>query len=213
MSGHEPTVPESVLPPPADQRTDSTRPANPPDRLDVAAKLIQIVSVVAGVVSVVVGVVMSVLSFNAARTAEAHAREVEVEARREDARRYQQRQTVEAERRQTEAVKPFLDLRQRLYLEAVQAAAILANPDDHTQEETKKARKRFRELYVAELSLVEGSGVERGMKELARVVEPGLLEFTPRAKPRLRFGTRAPRFAPEVLALQRRVRRQPERMT
>src|SRR4051794_14985061 len=78
----------------------------------------------AQVLSVVVGVVITVLSFNATRQKEAEAR-------------------------QLEAAKPFLQVRQNLYTEAVKAAGILANPATHTQEELSVAKKRFGELYVS----------------------------------------------------------------
>jgi len=105
------------------------------------------------VLSVVVGVVVSVLSFNATREKEAEAR-------------------------RAEAMKPFLELRQELYMEAVKAAAVLANPETHTEEETRNARKRFRELYVAELSMVESSVVEKQMIELARKIDPELTQLS-----------------------------------
>ncbi len=106
------------------------------------------------VLSVVAGVVISVLSFNATREKEAEARRIE-------------------------ASKPFLDLRQKLYMEAVKAAAILSTPDGHTQEEMRAARRRFRELYVAELSMVESPEVERQMVELAKRIDPGLIPLNP----------------------------------
>jgi hypothetical protein len=106
------------------------------------------------VVSVAVGVVISVLSFTNAQLKDAKAR-------------------------RAEAAKPFLDLRQKLYLEAVQAAAVLSNPEVHTSEEISSARKRFRQLYVAELSLVEAQGVESSMVELARVFDPELEPLNP----------------------------------
>ena len=106
------------------------------------------------VVSVAVGVVISVLSFTNAQVKEARAR-------------------------RAQAAKPFLDLRQKLYLEAVQAAGVLSNSGDHTSDEIANARKRFRELYVAELSLVEAKGVEASMVELAKVIDPELAQFTP----------------------------------
>jgi hypothetical protein len=108
----------------------------------------------AQVLSVVVGVVITVLSFNATR-------QKEVEAR------------------QLEAAKPFLQLRQNLYTEAVKAAAILANPDTHTQEELMVAKKRFGELYVSELSMVEAREVEQKMIALAGQIYPELTKFTP----------------------------------
>ena len=139
--------------------------------LDSASKLIQ-------VVSVVVGVVISVFSFNAAREKEALARKAEAEARTLELKKYYDQRKDEAERQAAEAAKPFLELRQKLYLEAVQAGGVLANPKNYTEAEVNKARTRFRELYVAELSLVEGVGVETGMIALAEAVDPELLTLT-----------------------------------
>lgn len=98
-------------------------------------------------ISVVVGVVISVLSFNTARESEARARELE-------------------------AARPFYTLRQSLYAEAVKAAGVLANPEVHTRDELTKSRTRFRELYVAELSMVEAPAVEAKMKALAGQIDP-----------------------------------------
>jgi hypothetical protein len=108
----------------------------------------------AQVLSVIVGVVVSVLSFNQTRQKEAEARKVE-------------------------ASKPFLELRQKLYGEAVKAAAVLANPDTHSAEELAMAKKRFRELYVSELSMVEAPEVEANMVALAQRIDPELTTFTP----------------------------------
>jgi hypothetical protein len=108
----------------------------------------------AQVLSVVVGVVITILSFNFTRQKEAEARQVE-------------------------SARPFLQLRQNLYTEAVKAAAILANPDTHTQEELAAAKKRFRELYVSELSMVEAPEVETKMVALAAQIDPELTKFTP----------------------------------
>jgi hypothetical protein len=44
--------------------------------------------------------------------------------------------------------------------------------------EAKKARTRFRQLYVAELSLVEARSVEAAMRELAQAVDPQLIPLT-----------------------------------
>lgn len=106
------------------------------------------------VISVVIGIVISVLSFNATRKKEAQARELE-------------------------AAKPFFTLRQSLYSEAVKSAGILSNPEVHTKEEMSRARARFRELYVAELSMVEAKEVEFKMKMLAEQIDPELLRMTP----------------------------------
>lgn len=141
-------------------------------RLDTYAKLVQLLSVV-------VGVVISVVSFNSARETEAKARGKESEARQEDARRYFDQREAESEKRQAEAARPFIELRQKLYLEAVQVAAVLSNPADHTPDEMEKSRKRFRELYVAELSLVEGFHVEQEMMELAQQVDPQIEDLSP----------------------------------
>jgi len=114
---------------------------------------LEIVSTTVQVLSVVTGVVISVLSFNATRKKEAEARELE-------------------------AAKPFYTLRQSLYGDAVKAAGVLSNPEVHTTEEVAQARTRFRELYVAELSMVEAPEVEAQMKALAAKIDPELLTFT-----------------------------------
>jgi hypothetical protein len=127
----------------------------PEDRLEIISKTVQVVSVVAGVV-------ISLLSFNHARQQEAHAR------------------AMEAEKQKVEAAKDFLGLRQRLYLETVQQAAVLANPEIHSQREIDKARKRFRQLYVAELSMIEAMSVEQAMMNLAQQIDPDLVQMTPK---------------------------------
>jgi hypothetical protein len=80
--------------------------------------------------------------------------------------------------RKRETQKPFLELRQKLYIEVVKQAGILANPDDHTEEEIGAARRRFRELYVTELSMVESYEVEQSMVELAKKIDPELRDLT-----------------------------------
>ena len=155
----------------AEPKPEAQGSANAPSLLDSVSKSIQ-------VVSVVVGVIISVLSFNAARQTEARARVAEAEARKLELTKYADQRKDETEKRRAEVAKPFLELRQKLYLEAVQAAAVLANPDTHTKQEIEKAKSRFRELYVAELSLIEGAEVERGMVGLAEAVDPALTEMT-----------------------------------
>jgi flagellar basal body-associated protein FliL len=132
-----------------------------------AKTIIELVSSSVNVVSVVVGVVISVLSFNGARVKEAEAR------------------MSEAEARALEAAKPFYTLRQELYVDVLKQAAVLANEtddkiEDETEDQTdevKKARKRFRELYVAELSMVEAPAVESMMRELAAEIDPEILKM------------------------------------
>ena len=80
--------------------------------------------------------------------------------------------------RRFEASQPFLTLRQRLYAEAIKEAGVLANPNDHTELEKAAAKKRFRELYVAELSMVENKKVETSMVHVASVIDPDLLYLT-----------------------------------
>lgn len=130
--------------------------ASPPNQVnaDKTPTMVDRVAQTIQVVSVASGVVISVLSFTNA-------------------------QLKDAKVRRSEAAKPFLDLRQKLYLEAVQTAAILSNPEDHTSTEIVNARKRFRQLYVAELSLVEAQGVESSMVALAAIIDPGLEPLNP----------------------------------
>ena len=108
-------------------------------------------------ISVVVGIVISVLSFNSAREKDIIARELE-------------------------ARKPFLDLRQKRYSEVIAAAGVLVDPENHSEAELSTARKRFRELYIAELSMVEAPEVEQNMVQLAKIVDPALTSFTPAQK-------------------------------
>ena len=115
---------------------------NQPSNLETISRLVQVVSVVAGVV-------ISVLSFNQARSREAAASGLELEKRR------------------IEASKPFLELRQKFYLEIIVAASVLASSDVHTEEERSKAKKRFLELYWGELSIVEDPRVETAMINMA----------------------------------------------
>jgi hypothetical protein len=113
---------------------------------------LELLAMTVQVVSVVVGVVISVLSFNATRLKEAEARKMEAE-------------------------RPFRDLQRSLYLEAIKVAAAIATPDGRTQEELTKFRRRFRELYIAELTMVEDPAVEEKMVALAREVDAELLNL------------------------------------
>lgn len=128
--------------------------AEPKTKLELATSLVQ-------VLSVIVGVVISVWSFNAARSKEAEARGLEAEAR-----------AIEAD-------KAFVELRRATYLEAVKTAAIIANREGRTDDELAKAKRRFRELYVAELTMVEDAEVASRMVSLAQAVDPALTQLTP----------------------------------
>lgn len=92
--------------------------------------------------SVIVGIVISVMNFRIAKEKEAESRKIE-------------------------AAKPFLELRQKLYLEALNNASILASKKFHTEDEIAEARKRFSELYWGELSLIEEVSIEKSMIALA----------------------------------------------
>ncbi len=105
------------------------------------------------VMSVVVGVVISIWSFNATRNKEADARRVE-------------------------AMRPLVELRQKYYLDAAHAASIMADPGVYSKDELRAARKRFRQLYIVELSMVESGEVESKMVEFAKVVDPALIKLT-----------------------------------
>ena len=106
------------------------------------------------VFSVVAGVVISVLSFNNARVKEAEARKLEAD-------------------------RPFVELRRSVYLEAVKTAAIIANSEDRSPKDLMEAKRRFRDLYVAELTMVEDPAVEARMVGLAEAVDPDLRKLTP----------------------------------
>lgn len=112
------------------------------------------------VLSVVVAAVLSIWSFNAARNKDADARIAE-------ATKYRDQREDEIRKQRIEAAKPFLEIRQQKYMEAIKAAGVLANPNDHTSQEIKEAEKRFSELYWAELSLVEAKEVESSMVGMA----------------------------------------------
>jgi hypothetical protein len=105
------------------------------------------------VVSVVVGVVISVLNFG--------------EAQRRD-----------GVLRQAETDKPFLELKQKVYLEAVRTTAKLVTSEPGSPAFVA-ARDRFRELYIAELSMVETQDVAERMVALANEIDQDLLKLTP----------------------------------
>lgn len=104
--------------------------------------------------SVVVGVVISVWSFTATQQKETAARELEL-------------------------AKPFLQLRHNLYSEVIKVVAILTNDKSYSEAEVSAAKKRFRQLYVAELSMVETPEVEKKMVALAAKIDPELNKLTP----------------------------------
>src|SRR6185503_9271321 len=89
-----------------------------PSVIQQSASLIQ-------VLSIIVASVLSIWSFNEARKKEAEARIIE-------STRYQNQRADEIRKQRIEAAKPFLEIRQQKYMEAIKVAGILANPKDHT---------------------------------------------------------------------------------
>jgi hypothetical protein len=89
--------------------------------------------------------------------------------------KYLEAKDKETKARHAEAMRPFLELRQKCYLETVHTAAILSNHKLYSADEILAAKKRFCELYVAELSMVEPRGVETKMRELAEKIAPELV--------------------------------------
>jgi hypothetical protein len=128
-----------------------------PSRLETYAKLTQ-------VVSVVIGVVISVVTIGFTLHKEADTRRIE-------AQKLADQREAEAHARTIEAIKPFLQLRQTYYLEAIKAAAVLASPLDHTREQIGQAKRRFWELYWAELALVDTQNVASTMKGVGDVAD------------------------------------------
>ena len=94
------------------------------------------------------------MSFNNAKQKEAEAR------------------IIEAATRRIEALAPFYRLRQQRYVEISNIAAILSDSISYTDDEIKQATKRFRALYISELSMVESGQVESKMKGLAKSIAP-----------------------------------------
>lgn len=126
------------------------------------------------VISIVIGVVISVMSFNHTRQKDADARLAEAKAREFEMEKYYAQRKDEADKQEIEAAKPFLELRQKRYMEAVQTAAVLSSPEEHTADEIQKARKRFWELYWAELSMVEDANIEVAMIKMGNSLNPDL---------------------------------------
>ncbi len=135
--------------------------------------------------SVIVGVVISALTFYLAQRHDTEARTQEAIAKQMELQKYADERQDKQLQQQVDAAAPFLNLRQKAYLEAVQNAAIIAESVDSKpegsaeSEEVKTARKRFRQLYIAELTMVEAKSVESAMMDLARAVDPTLIPLPP----------------------------------
>ncbi|MCD0470735.1 hypothetical protein [Flavobacterium sp. JAS] len=108
----------------------------------INSEMFKLVGNTISTLSIIIGITLSVLNFRIAKEKEAESRKIE-------------------------AAKPFLELRQKLYLEALTNASILASQDFHTEEEVRKAKQRFAELYWGELSLIEEKNIEKAMIQVA----------------------------------------------
>lgn len=140
-------------------------------RLDSLSKLAQLLAVT-------IGVVVSVVSVARAIDNDAKAREADALARQLKIKQLDYRREFDQDSRRIEAAKPFLQMRLERYREAIKAAGILASPDLHQSDEVAAAKKRFWELYWAELSMVESKEVETAMVNLAKSIDPTRTEMT-----------------------------------
>ena len=123
------------------------------------------------VLSVVAGVVISVAAFFAAQAKESDQRKAEAETRRLELQKREHDERIQNEQAARESLRPFLELRQQRYLDAIRAAAVLIASEAHKPDEVKAAHKRFFELYWGELSMVEDKNVETAMIALAKVID------------------------------------------
>ena len=105
---------------------ESSGVAPPPQNTET---IVGIISQFVQSLSVIIGVVISVLSFNSARNQESEARQKEADTRLFELKKYHDSRLDEERKQQVEAAHPFLLIRQKYYLEAIQTAAILSNSD------------------------------------------------------------------------------------
>jgi hypothetical protein len=99
-------------------------------------------------------------------------------------KKYCETKDKESEARYAEATKPFRELREKRYLEVVHIAAVLSDKESglYAEDEIAAAKRRFRELYVAELSMVESEQLESTMVKFAKKFVPELASLTPAQK-------------------------------
>lgn len=72
-----------------------------------------------------------------------------------------------AESRRIESTRPFLEMQLKLYTEAAQVTARIANASNNVDED----KLRFWELYTGELSMVEDSAVSGAMYDFGKALE------------------------------------------
>lgn len=77
----------------------------------------------------------------------------------------------EVENRNLEAAKPFIELRQRLYNEALSCAETIIISGDKSSRTYQTAYNRFSELYWGELGLVEDTSVEHNMMKVKKLID------------------------------------------
>jgi hypothetical protein len=99
-------------------------------------------------------------------------------------KQYWEAKEKDREVRYAEAMRPFRELREKRYLEVVHVTAVLSSADTglYPKEEIAAAKRRFCELYVAELSMVESEQLESTMVKFAEQFVPELVSFTPAQK-------------------------------
>lgn len=102
---------------------------------------------IAGVLSVMIGIMLSIASFALAR-------------HRED------------ETRRQALLQPSLELRRNRYLDILSTLGKIA-ADDQDDKTLVEAKRRFWELYWADLSLVEDDEVKKAMQELGGMLKSG----------------------------------------
>lgn len=76
-----------------------------------------------------------------------------------------------AETRDFEARRPLLELRQKYYVEALEAAGVLATSANQIEAEVVLARRRFEQLYWAVLALVEDGPVAGAMVQMLTILK------------------------------------------
>jgi hypothetical protein len=122
-----------------------------------------------GALSVMVGIWLSVASFADTRQKDAETRQKDADSRAKEA---EARLREDATRRQ-ELLQPGLELRRRRYLDILSTLGKIAayEQDPKTLVE---AKRRFWELYWADLSLVEDDDVKTAMEELGGMLDSNL---------------------------------------
>ena len=84
---------------------------------------------------------------------------------------YKETQVKDAEAREMEASKSFIELRQKRYLETLQKVETLVMSNKNRDKAYDSARNRFEDLYWGDLALVEDVGVDTCMSALKQLID------------------------------------------